>query len=71
MYVGNLSYDTPDEIIWGAFEPFGEATQQEISKVRIVASPESLVLPECPCSPGLRAMTSSNSKHTEWGQSSV
>jgi RNA recognition motif-containing protein len=26
MYVGNFSYDAPDEIIRGAFEPFGEAT---------------------------------------------
>ncbi len=26
MYVGNLSYDAPDEIIRRAFGPFGEAT---------------------------------------------
>ena len=71
MYVGNLSYDAPDEIIRRAFEPFGEATQREISKIRTVASPGSLVLQECPCSPGLRAMRSSNSKHTEWGESLV
>jgi len=28
MYVGNLSYDAPDEIIRGAFEPLGDSAHR-------------------------------------------
>ena len=55
----------------GLLNPSVRQPQREISKIRIVANPGSLVLQECPCNPWLRAMTSSNSKHTERGESLV